>query len=181
MEFQFLLFIWSSYCRIFARKWMITKYSYIFLSQNIPNWDFIHMHTWKRMFKCNLFLWDLDFFLINYFRIFFVHRKLSKNYLKNPTHFYLLNFPSLCSDATFVNLSSRKFTLVCFEVIFSVKMNITLENTDELWFLLNLKCYNSCYFMHINMQLFFQIWESSWRNIECDLVQIMQCQADILL
>lgn len=47
-------------------------------------------------------------------------------------HFILLNFSSLISDLTLVNPSSSKLTLVCFEVIFSVKMNIVLENNDEL-------------------------------------------------
>lgn len=113
-----LVFIVQNICQEMNNNYIVLN---IFCSQNIPNWDFVHMDTWNRTFNCNLFRWDLEYFLRSYIRFFFVHWKFSKKNLKIATHFILLNFSSLIGDLAFANPSSSKLTLVCFEVTFQWK------------------------------------------------------------
>lgn len=104
----------------------------IFCSQNVPNWDFVHMDTWNRTFNCNLFRWDLEYFLRSYIRFFFVHWKFSKKISKNshafhPSELFLSNW--------WLDLCKSIFQQIDIGLLWSyisVKMNIVLENNDEL-------------------------------------------------
>lgn len=111
--------------------------------------------------------------------IYFLHRKFCKKISRTSlsrTHFFLLAFWSLSSDFVFINLSSSKFTVVCFQAIFSMKMNTILEKSSCLGL------FFFFFLLFVNTDFnFFQLWENSWGNIETDLVHFMLCEADIPL